>query len=1011
MTIQDNEKRFEEDIESYLLSNGGYVKGDQTNYYKEKAFDINQLIGFIKETQEKAWTRYEKIYQADSEKKLYKRLNDEIETNGLLHVLRHGITDRGVKLKVASFRPESTLNEKVIQDYKSNRLTVTRQFAYSTDNHNTLDMVLSLNGIPIVALELKNQIKGQSVENAKKQFMYDRDPREQIFQFNKRVLVYFAVDLYEVWMTTKLNGKDTFFLPFNQGSNGAGEVGGAGNPVNPEGYATAYLWEKVLAKDSLMDILQRFMHLDVEKKKVIKNGKETTKNSSKLIFPRFHQLDVVRKLVNHVRINGSGENYLIQHSAGSGKSNSIAWLAYHLSSLHNAENKSIFSSVIVVTDRTVLDRQLQDTISSFDHVTGLVETIGENKSSKDLKNAINDGKRIIITTLQKFPVIYEEVEVNKGNNFAIIVDEAHSSQTGTSAKKLKSALADTEEALREYAEIEGELEANQLDHEDKLVKELLTHGKHSNLSFFAFTATPKEKTLEMFGAKQPDGSFKPFHIYSMRQAIEEEFILDVLQNYMTYKTSYRIAKDAPDNPELPASQGVKAIRRYESLHPHNLQQKTAIMIEQFRDVTRNKMKGRAKAMVVTASRLHAVRYFHEFKNYIKKKGYTDMDVLVAFSGVVNDRDEEFRESSLNKTKDGKRISENQLKEEFHTDSFNVLIVAEKYQTGFDEPLLHTMFVDKKLSGVKAVQTLSRLNRMHPDKEDTFILDFVNEAEDIKKAFEPYYEVTSLDKEIDVNLIYDTKTKLRNFKVYNDQDIQQLVKMYFKEGKQTDTDLGKMASALKPIINRYQELDDETQYTFRVTVRNFNKWYSYITQLTRMFDKELHEEYVFTSYLIKFIPKNKRENINIEDKLKLEYYKLERTFEGNIALEKNAGYNVLKNPESIDTGVKPLEEDELLENIIKRVNERFEGKFTDSDRVIVEGIYKKAVRENKKLKRFAQNNDAEIFEKSIFPDVFERVAQELYLEQMGSYSKLFENRTFYNTVLEEVAKEAYKELRR
>ncbi|MCU1807608.1 DEAD/DEAH box helicase family protein [Cytobacillus firmus] len=1010
MTIQDNEKRFEEDIEYYLLSSGGFVKGNQKNYDKEKAIDINQLIEFIKETQEKAWTRYEKIYQAEAEKKLYKRLNDEIETNGLLYVLRNGITDRGVKLKVASFRPESTLNEKVIQDYKANRLTVTRQFAYSAANLNTLDMVLSLNGIPVVALELKNQIKGQSVENAKKQFMYDRDPREQIFQFNKRVLVYFAVDLYEVWMTTKLNCKDTFFLPFNQGSNGAGEVGGVGNPVNPDGYATAYLWEKVLAKDSLMDILQRFMHLDVEKKKVIKNGKETIKTSSKLIFPRYHQLDVVRKLVDNVRLNGSGENYLIQHSAGSGKSNSIAWLAYHLSSLHNLENKSIFSSVIVVTDRTVLDRQLQDTISGFDHVTGLVETIGENKSSKDLKNAINDGKRIIITTLQKFPVIFEEVEVNKGNNFAIIVDEAHSSQTGTSAKKLKAALADTEEALREYAEIEGELEANQLDEEDKLVKELLTHGKHNNLSFFAFTATPKEKTLEMFGEKQSDGSYKPFHIYSMRQAIEEGFILDVLQNYMTYKTSFRIAKDAPDNPELPASQGVKAIRRYESLHPHNLQQKTAIMIEQFRDITSSKINGRAKAMVVTASRLHAVRYFHEFKNYIKKKGYTDMDVLVAFSGIVNDQDEEYRESSLNKTKDGKRIAENQLKEEFHTDNFNVLIVAEKYQTGFDEPLLHTMFVDKKLSGVKAVQTLSRLNRTHPDKEDTFILDFVNEAEDIKKAFEPYYEVTSLDKEIDVNLIYDTKTKLRNFKVYNDPDIQHLVKMYFKEGKQTNTDLGKMAGALKPIISRYQELDEETQYTFRVTIRNFNKWYSYITQLTRMFDKELHEEFVFTSYLIKFIPSTKRENISIEDKLKLEYYKLEQTFKGNITLEKNSNYNVLKNPDSIDTSVKPIEEDDLLENIIKRVNERFEGKFTDSDRVIVEGIYKKAVKENKKLKRFAQNNDAEIFERSIFPDVFERVAQELYLEQMGSYSKLFENRSFYNTVLEEVAKEAYKELR-
>jgi type I restriction enzyme, R subunit len=758
-----------------------------------------------------------------------------------------------------------------------------------------------------------------------------------------------------------------------------------------------------------MNILHRFMHLDVEKKKVIQNGKEKTKTSAKLIFPRYHQLDVVRKLVHHVRLKGSGENYLIQHSAGSGKSNSIAWLAYHLASLHNDNNESIFTSVIIVTDRTVLDRQLQETISSFDHTSGLVETIGENKTSKDLRDAINDGKRIIVTTLQKFPVIYEEVEVNKGNRFAIIVDEAHSSQTGTSAKKLKAALADPVEALKEYAEIEGEEEAKALDFEDKIVKELLTHGKHKNLSFFAFTATPKQKTLEMFGTKQTDGSFRPFHIYSMRQAIEEGFILDVLQNYMTYKTSYKIAKDTPDNPELPTTQGVKAIRRYGSLHPYNLQQKTAIMVEQFRNITRHKIGGRAKAMVVTASRLHAVRYFFEFKNYIKKKGYEDMDVLVAFSGVVNDGNQEYRESSLNKTKDGNKISENQLKEAFHTDDFNVLVVAEKYQTGFDEPLLHTMFVDKKLSGVKAVQTLSRLNRTYPGKVDTFILDFVNEAEEIKAAFQPFYEVTELDKEIDVNLIYDTKTKLRKYKIYNDQDIEKLNKIYFKDGKQTEKDLGKMASALIPIINRYKELDEETQYEFRVTVRNFNKWYSYVTQLTRMFDKELHEEYIFTSYLIKFIPKNKSDQVSIEDKIKLEYYKLEETFKGEIVLEKSSDY-VLKNPEKIDTWIKPQEEEDTLENIIQRVNERFEGKFTESDRVIVEGIYKKAVKDNEKLRKFARNNDEEIFNKSIFPDVFEKVAQELYIEQMNAYSKLFEDRSFYNAVLDAVAKEAYKELR-
>ncbi|KHE69670.1 type I restriction endonuclease subunit R [Halobacillus sp. BBL2006] len=1010
MAFEDTEKRFEQDIETFLLNEGGYVKGDELNYDKERAIDLTQLINFIQETQEKSWLRYQKIYGNEAPSKLYKRLNDEIDTNGLLHVLRYGISDRGVKLKVAAFRPESTLNEKTLKNYQSNNLTVNRQFAYSTDNHNTLDMVLSLNGIPIVAMELKNQFKGQSVEHGKKQFMYDRDPREKMFQFNKRVLVYFVADLSEVWMTTKLNGKDTFFLPFNQGSNGAGEVGGAGNPENPDGYVTSYLWEKVLQKESLMNIFHRLMHLEVKKEKVMKNGHEQNKISSKLIFPRYHQLDAVRKLINHVRQKGSGDNYLIQHSAGSGKSNSIAWLAYHLASLHDKDNKSVFNSVIIVTDRTVLDRQLQNTISSFDHTQGLVETIGEKKTSRDLKNAINDGKRIIITTLQKFPVIYEEVEVNKGNRFAVIVDEAHSSQTGSSAKKLKAALADTEEALKEYAELEAEIEENTPDHEDKLVQELLTHGRHINLSFFAFTATPKEKTLEMFGTQQADGTFRPFHVYSMRQAIEEGFILDVLQNYMTYETSYKIAKNTPDNPELSTTQGVKAIRRYQSLHPHNLQQKTAIMIEHFRNVTCKKLGGKAKAMVVTASRLHAVRYYFEFKNYIEKNGYVDMDVLVAFSGSVKDQDEEYSEDQLNKTKEGKRIKENQLKEMFNSDEFNVLVVAEKYQTGFDEPLLHTMFVDKKLSGVKAVQTLSRLNRTYPGKEDTFVLDFVNETEDIRNAFQPFYEVTELDKDIDVNLIYDTKTKLRNYNIYNDQDINKLTKLYFKNGKQMDSDLGRIASHLIPIIKRYEELDEQQQYEFRVTVRNFNKWYSYIAQLTRMFDKELHEEYIFCKYLISFIPKNSTVKIDVEDKVKLEYYKVEETFNGDITLEKNKEYK-LKNPDNVDTGIKPPDDDDVLENIIRRVNEKYDGKLSESDRLIIEGVTRKAKQSNDRLKSLARSNDEEMFEKSLFPSVFEKASQELYLEQIDSYSKLFEDKSYYNSIMEAVAKEIYKELRK
>lgn len=1003
------EKRFEEDIENHLITKGGYEKGDLSSYDRSKSIDMTKLISFIQATQPKQWERYIRNYNSDAENKLYKRFNEEVETNGLIHVLRHGINDRGVKINVAYFRPETTLNPDVIKLYESNILTCTRQFKYSTENENSIDMVLSLNGIPIVALELKNQITGQSVENAKYQFMYDRNSKELCFQLNRRFLVYFAVDLYEVSMTTQLKGKTTYFLPFNQGSNGAGNVGGAGNPENKLGYATSYLWESVLTKDVFLDIIQRYIHLSVEETKIIKDGNEIKKVSKKLIFPRYHQLDVVKKILSDVKINGSGNNYLIQHSAGSGKSNSIAWLGYGLSSLHNTNNKHIFTSVIVVTDRKVLDSQLQDTISGFDHTKGLVVTIGEGKTSKDLRDAINDGKKIIITTLQKFPVIYEEIDDNKGRHFAIIVDEAHSSQTGNSARKLKSALADTEESLKEFAEIEGKAEEEITDDEDKLVNELLAHGKHKNLSFFAFTATPKEKTLEMFGVRHADGSFHPCHVYSMKQAIEEGFILDVLKNYMTYKTCYKIAKDTSDNPEVPTSKAVKTIKRYASLHPHNLQQKTSIIIEQFRDITKNKIDGRGKAMVVTASRLHAVRYYHEFKRYIERKGYNDLDILVAFSGIVKDKSEEFTEEGMNKRKDGSTIKENQLTADFHSDDFNVLIVAEKYQTGFDEPLLHTMFVDKKLSGVKAVQTLSRINRICIGKEDTFILDFVNTKEEIEESFKPYYEATILDEEINVNLIYDTKTLLRKFKLYNDDDIEKFIKIYYKKGTQNATDLGKMTSLFKPIINRYSELKEDERFEFKKTVRNFNKWYSYIIQIVRMFDKELHKEYVFTAYLDKLLPKLSTMDIDLEGKLKLEFYKLENTYKGDITLYPTVEEETLVNPKKLDFSIKE-EQDELLENIINKINDRFKGIFTEGDRVIVETLYKRCLKGNKKLTQYAKKNDSEIFEKSIFPDIFKKMAQDCYSESTTSYSKLFEDKTFYQSVMETIAKEAYKELR-
>ena len=779
------EKRFESDIEEFFLSPAGGYTHNYDTYDPQLGVYKDTLLRFVQKTQPKEWKRFLLQNKVDPERKFCLAFNNACDMDGLISVLRHGFKHRGIPFKVCYFKPESGLNQTAMSLYEKNEITCNRQWFYSNDTHNSVDMVLVVNGIPVFALELKNQYTGQNVDHAKRQWMYDRDPREICFQFNKRILGYFCIDQLEVWMTTKLEGKNAYFLPFNQGSNGAGKDGGKGNPANPNGYPTAYFWEYVFQKDSMMDIIQKFIHLQIkEEKKRLSDGTEQVAKKKTLIFPRYHQLDVVRKLIADVRKEGTGHNYLIQHSAGSGKSNSIAWTAYRLASLHDSNDMSVFSSVIVVTDRTVLDAQLQETISGFDHTIGAVETIDDKKNSKDLRDAINNGSRIIVTTLQKFPVIYQEVDKVAGRNFAIIVDEAHSSQTGSSAMKLKAALADTEAALREYAEIEGKAE-DEIDRNDKLVQEMLTHGKHPNLSFFAFTATPKPATLEMFGSQWTDGSFHPFHIYSMRQAIEEGFILDVLQNYMTYSTCFKIAKDTPENPELPESRATKIIKKYEKLHPYNISQKSQIIVETFRETTKNKIGGKGKMMVVTDSRLAAVRYFHEIKRYIQERHYADMDILAAFSGSVQDGDEEYTESGLNVRKDGSHISEGQTKEEFH-DNFNVLVVAEKYQTGFDEPLLHTMIVDKKLKNVKAVQTLSRLNRTCPGKVDTFVLDFANKKEDILEAFQPFYQETSLGQEVNVDLIYQTEKELLDYAIYNENDINAFIDVWNHPGRQDAT---------------------------------------------------------------------------------------------------------------------------------------------------------------------------------------------------------------------------------
>ena len=999
-----NEKRFEDDITAFLWSQAGGYTRNADLYDPKLGLFPDTLIRFVKRTQPKEWARFENANKIDTQRKFCLAFNSACDLYGLVSVLRHGFKHRGISFRVCYFKPESALNRTAAELYAQNEICCNRQWFYSAQTHNSVDLMLSVNGIPVFAFELKNQYTGQTVDNAKTQWMYDRDPREICFQFNKRVLGFFAVDHTEAWMTTELRGRDTYFLPFNQGSNGAGRDGGKGNPPNPNGYPTAYLWEEVFRKDSMLDILQKFIHLQVtEEKKPQPDGTEKVIRKKRLIFPRYHQLDVVRKLIAHVSENGAGHNYLIQHSAGSGKSNSIAWTAYRLASLHDRDNNAVFSSVVVVTDRTVLDAQLQETISGFDHTLGAVETIGEDKTSRDLKDAINAGVRIIVTTLQKFPVIWQEVDAARGRNYAVIVDEAHSSQTGSSALKLKAALADTRPVLREYAEIEG-VEEEEIDPTDRLVQELIVHGRHRNLSFFAFTATPKGTTLEMFGTEYEDGSFHPFHIYSMRQAIEEGFILDVLQNYMTYDTCFKIAKTTPDNPDVPGSRAAKVIRKFEELHPYNISQKAQIIVETYLGTTRHKISGRGKMMVITSSRLAAVRYCHECRRYIEEKGYDNIGVLVAFSGSVQDGGEEYTEPKLNVRRDGSHIGESQTKAEFH-ENFNVLIVAEKYQTGFDEPLLHTMVVDKKLHGVKAVQTLSRLNRTCPGKTDTFVLDFINTKEEIQEAFQPFYQETMLEREINTDLLYQVQHELRGYSIYSDADIEAFAGEYFKSGRQDSRSMGRMTSILKPVADRYNKLTPNERYQFRRLCRSMIKWYGYISQVVRMFDAELHKEFVFISYLLGLIPADMVQMIDLEGKLQLEYYKLQKTFEGEIALDEGPG---VYTPADAKSTAKP-EEKQPLDEIIEKINEQYKGQFTDADKVLLTALRAKLM-SDPKLQAMAKTSDPQIFAESIFPKAFGTAAMDSYTESQDTYTALFEDQAKYNAIMRALGSILYREMR-
>jgi len=974
------EETFEINIVASLVKDGGYIQREALDFDRVHCLDTELILQFVKETQPKAWEKLEKVHRENLSLNLIKRLSQELEKNGMLKVLRSGITDHGVLVRLAYFKPESSMNPQLLELYQKNIFSVTRQVKYTNKNENEIDLVLCINGLPVATAELKNQLTGQNVGHAIHQYKYDRESKEIIFSFKKRALVHFAVDDENVFFTTRLAGGRTRFFPYNKGHET-----GAGNPPSPEGeYKTAYLWKEIWKKDSWIELFQRFMHLQIEEEKDPLTGK--VEKNEVMLFPRYHQLNVVRRLAEDTFVNGVGKNYLIQHSAGSGKSNSIAWLSYRLSSLHNENDDRVFDVVIVITDRRVLDNQLQDTIYQFDHKTGVVQKI--DKNSQQLAEAIFNGSNIVITTLQKFPFVIDkiaEIEKEHGEKkerkYAVIVDEAHSSQGGEASKKMKEVLS----ASSEEEALELDLDIEELDdYEENIVKSMTARGAHKNLSFFAFTATPKAKTLTVFGETGIDGKPKPFDLYSMRQAIEEGFIMDVLEGYTTYDTFFKLNKAIEDDPKFDKSKAKKAIARFLSLHPHNIAQKVEVIVEHFRQVSSHEIGSRAKAMVVTGSRLHAVRYYHEIKRYMKEKGYTGMNALVAFSGKVIDG-KEYTEVELNK------FSEKELPEKFKLPENRMLVVANKYQTGFDQPLLQTMYVDKKLSGVTAVQTLSRLNRICKGKERTFILDFVNSHEEIKDAFEPYYKKTVVDKVIDINHLWNLKDKLEEPQILWQSDIDNFCEAFFAPNfSYTEKTQPKLYKYLEPTRDRYKEiLPDEpvegkiSKKDYKHTLVKFQRAYSLISQIMPYPSMEMEKFYTFIMFLLRILPKEEHDPmLNLSDEISLEYYRLQKNSEKKIDL---SGEVELRSGGEGGSVKESDAEYDTLSNILAKINELGDHDFKEEDRYFIKQQIE-AFTKDEDLQKVANNpyNDLEQF-KHPFKEIYEKIL----ISKMNDNEKMFD----------------------
>ncbi|MDD3769817.1 MAG: type I restriction endonuclease [Sulfuricurvum sp.] len=1011
---------FETEIVEYLTHHQ-WIEGTSDGYNKALALYPEDLIAYIRNTQPSEYEKFSKRHQSNTDIALCRHVASMMDKQGSLYYLRHELKEINARFKLCQFKPD-LYSEKLQADYDANILRVVRQVYYSEHNRNSIDLVLFLNGIPVATIELKTDFT-QNVQDAINQYKYDRNPKdpatrheEPLLAFKRRSLVHFAVSTDEVYMTTQLKGKETFFLPFNKGCEG----GAAGNPPNPSGYATSYLWEEILAKDTWLKIIGRYIHLEVKDKEDFTGRRY---KSESVIFPRYHQLDVVSKLTLDARRNGAGHRYLIQHSAGSGKSNSIAWLAHQLSSLHNDQAERIFNSVIVITDRTVLDAQLQETISQFEHKDGVVVRInrdeGEGSKSTQLTDALERGAAIIIVTIQTFPFVLDAIRERttlKGRSYAIIADEAHSSQTGSTAKQLREVL--TAEQIAEGEEISAE---------DVLAASIAARTQNDNISYFAFTATPKSKTLQMFGTL-PDSSRpaasdnipRPFHSYTMRQAIEEGFIIDVLKSYTTYDLAYRLST-AQGEKEVDAKKARIQLAKWVKLHPYNIAQKIQIIIEHFRTHIAHLLDGQAKAMVVTGSRKEAVRYKLAFDKYIKENNYTGVAAMVAFSGsVIDDAEglnEEYTESSMNPGLKGR-----DMRKAFDTDDYQVMIVANKFQTGFDQPKLCAMYVDKKLSGVEAVQTLSRLNRTYPGKEVVFILDFFNKAEDIKEAFDPYYTTAELTDVSNPNDIFDLKIKLDANGIYIQNEVEQFALAYFDPKGTQEA----MSAAVKPAADRYKTRykaaleainstntalsyakanKDETGShnaerdlsgakeekdaldLFKKDLGTFVRMYEFLSQIVDYEDPDLEKLCVFARGLLP--------NLKVIDiappidigSVEMTHYSLRNKKVQKIDLQSGT-----IDPDAPGGGVAKENKTDTLEHIIKKMNELFSGELTDDDKLNYARTIRDKVMENSKVVEQFRTNSKEQAMMGDFPSVMTDAIIESMDAHQSMAKQVFESET-------------------